>query len=323
MKNYFPHDHHARSDKKIINLMRVFGLAGVGLYWCIIEMLYEENGWLKISDLESIAYDLRADTNTLNSLVSNFDLFFIEGEMFSSKAVLSRLKLIEAKSSAASKAARQRWQKCKEDANAMQTHSERNALNKIKTNEIKLNESKTDNNATLSHSQKEGSEMGLGSMQSGNDPNGTPLLERTNLKAEPEKPKEKSSAKKEKVSRPWASEIQMPYPSKAFAEKWKEYCHYRETKKPKAIPFNSQSTEQRLLTKLSAYNEAFAIYQIDRAMESNWQGLVFLETPKDFKKFLENRDQRASTSKIQERVGVMQEVQQNRKYDKDGNRIAA
>lgn len=28
-------------------------------------------------------------------------------------------------------------------------------------------------------------------------------------------------------------------------------------------------------------------------------------------------------SKIQERVGVMQEVQQNRKYDKDGNRIAA
>lgn len=126
MKNYFPHDHFARSDKKLVNLLRKQGMAGIGLYWCLVEMLYEENGWLQLDDLENIAFDLRIDKDQINSLINDFDLFFIADSQFSSHSVLARLQVIEIKSSKAAKAAQTRWQKCKADANALKKNA--NAL---------------------------------------------------------------------------------------------------------------------------------------------------------------------------------------------------
>lgn len=192
MKNYFPHDHYARSDKKLINLLRVQGMAGLGLYWCLVEMLYEENGWLKTADLESIAYDLRTNPEQINAMVKNFDLFFISGEKFSSHSVLARLKIIEAKSSKAAKAAKTRWQKCKDDANALKndanamlTHTPSNALKEIKLKEIKGKEIKGDDSIKAATP----------------SPSLFPEDEIPELSAKAKKPKEKSSAKKEKVGK--------------------------------------------------------------------------------------------------------------------------
>lgn len=192
MKNYFPHDHYARSDKKLVNLLRKQGMAGLGLYWCLVEMLYEENGWLKTADLESIAYDLRVSIDQITAIIKDFDLFFISGPRFSSHSVLARLKIIEVKSSKAAKAAKTRWQKCKDDANALkldanalQTHTPSNALKEIKVKEIKVNQTKEDEVLPASPS--------------------TPTENKISelfpdaLKAKPENPKEKSCAKKEKV----------------------------------------------------------------------------------------------------------------------------
>lgn len=106
------------------------------------------------------------------------------------------------------------------------------------------------------------------------------------LKAEPEKPKEKSSAKKEKVNRAaWKDLLQMPYQSEAFAAKWEEWIANRKA------PYKTQVIEQRELTKLSAFNEAFAIFHIDRALAGNWTGLTFPETTRDFQRFLANQNQ--------------------------------
>ena len=46
---YFQHDYNARNDPKIIKLMRVHGLAGVGAYWCIVEQLYQNGGKLPMT----------------------------------------------------------------------------------------------------------------------------------------------------------------------------------------------------------------------------------------------------------------------------------
>lgn len=124
MKNYFPHDHHARADKKIVALTRKMGMQGYGLYWCLVEMLYEEGGWLNLKDIEDIAYDVRVDTSVIESLVRDFDLFFVEGERFSSNAVLARLKVIEEKSSKAARSARARWSQSEQNAPAQQSQSE-------------------------------------------------------------------------------------------------------------------------------------------------------------------------------------------------------
>lgn len=149
MKDYFPHDHHARADKKLVNLLRKQGMAGIGLYWCLVEMLYEESGWLKTADLENISYDLRVDIDQIKCLINDFDLFFITDNRFSSHSVLARLKMIEIKSSKAAKAAKTRWEKCKtdanalkSDANALQTHNPSNAGSNATRNALNENKEK-------------------------------------------------------------------------------------------------------------------------------------------------------------------------------------
>ncbi len=44
---YFSHDYNARNDPKILELRSEFGMEGVGIYWCLIETLAEdENGYI-------------------------------------------------------------------------------------------------------------------------------------------------------------------------------------------------------------------------------------------------------------------------------------
>lgn len=47
---YFQHDYNARNDDKILEIRAEFGLAGYGLFWCIIETMNEnEDGTIKPS----------------------------------------------------------------------------------------------------------------------------------------------------------------------------------------------------------------------------------------------------------------------------------
>lgn len=307
MKNYFPHDHYARSDKKLINLVRKQGMAGLGLYWCLVEMLYEENGWLKVADLDSIAFDLRTSPDLISDLIQNFDLFFISGPNFSSHSVIARLKIIEVKSSKAAKAAKTRWQKCKDDANALkndanalQTHTPSNAIKEIKVNEIKVNDTK-------------GNE---GSASPFIPPEKSDLFPET-LPAKKENPKEKSCAKKEKVGIDFG-----PLDTPEFRAKWEEFKAHRKAKKR---PISSPESEQRILNGILCYRQDFAINLITTAIDNGWQGLVFEDTPKKYQAYLSGGATaypgNKTASKIQERIGVMQEVRNSRQYDEHGNRI--
>lgn len=82
---YFSHDGNARNDIKIVRLRRKMKMEGVGIYWCIIEMLRETKGHeLPLSSIEDIAYDLDCDENALNQVLRDFDLFLITQTHFSS-----------------------------------------------------------------------------------------------------------------------------------------------------------------------------------------------------------------------------------------------
>lgn len=39
---YFPHDNNAHNDPKLMSLFMEFGLAGIGLYWILIEILHQQ-----------------------------------------------------------------------------------------------------------------------------------------------------------------------------------------------------------------------------------------------------------------------------------------
>jgi len=134
MKNsfYFSHDYNARTDEKIRALIRAHGMTGYGVFWAIVEDLYNNNNSIK-ADFEGIAFELRVETKIVENIVKNFDLFVIKREFIFSKAIKNRLKEVEEKSGKARKAAEIRWSgESERNANAMQTHSECNAIKKEK-----------------------------------------------------------------------------------------------------------------------------------------------------------------------------------------------
>lgn len=134
---YFSHDYNARNDEKIKRLIRKHGMQGYGVFWSIVEDLYNNANALR-TDYEGIAYDLRSDSEIVASVINDFDLFIFKGDFFGSNSVQERLDQRNNKSESARKSASYRW----DNANAMQTQYEGNAKKERKGKEIKGKEIK-------------------------------------------------------------------------------------------------------------------------------------------------------------------------------------
>ena len=88
---YFQHDYNARNDPKLQEVLIEYGVSGIGIFWCIVEQLYEQNGVLPLKTCKSIAFALHVDKDIVESIITNFDLFENDGENFWSNSVNSRL----------------------------------------------------------------------------------------------------------------------------------------------------------------------------------------------------------------------------------------
>ena len=83
---YFPHDYGARLSLRAVR--KDYGLQGVGFYWCFVEILHEEDGYIKESDIVNIAYDLQVDAEMCEAIIRNYDLFTIKkGKIFSDRVL--------------------------------------------------------------------------------------------------------------------------------------------------------------------------------------------------------------------------------------------
>jgi hypothetical protein len=113
MKNttyYFSHDYNARNDRKMIRMRQKLKMEGVGVYWSLIEMLYEDGGKISLSDVPSIADELRVKEGMLDQLITSFGLFDNDGQVFWSDSVKRRLDKRLEKSEKARESVRKRWQ---------------------------------------------------------------------------------------------------------------------------------------------------------------------------------------------------------------------
>lgn len=149
---YFSHDCNARRDPKILEMRSVYGMEGFGWYWVLVEMLREQTDYkLKLSRCNGYAFEMQCTPDAakkfIDDCINEFELFVTDGEYFWSESLLRRMKEREQKSEQAKAAAKARWEKKSKDkgeesasnADAMQTHSDRNA---IKGKESKVNKSK-------------------------------------------------------------------------------------------------------------------------------------------------------------------------------------
>jgi hypothetical protein len=136
---YFSHDYNSRQDEKIKRLIMKHGLLGYGIFWAIVEDLYNNANALQM-DYERIAFELRVDESIIISIINDFKLFVFNEDTFGSLSVEKRLNHRNEKSNKARNSANKRWEKSNNDANALQTQSDSNAIKEIKGKEIKGNE---------------------------------------------------------------------------------------------------------------------------------------------------------------------------------------
>ena len=135
---YFSHDYHARDDEKIVKLIAKHGWEAYGIFWAIIEKLYESGGILE-RDYDNLAFALRTDSERIANVIES-GLFEVKHEKFYSKSVNARLIKRKGKSELARQSANLRWSKPKtKDANAMRTQCDGNAIKESKVKESKVN----------------------------------------------------------------------------------------------------------------------------------------------------------------------------------------
>ena len=91
---YFPHDYNARSDPKLQDVLVTHGVAGLGVYWCIIEQIYEQGGMLPLKSCKTIAFALHVECKVVESIVNDFDLFVNNSQLLATKACKTRNNLI-------------------------------------------------------------------------------------------------------------------------------------------------------------------------------------------------------------------------------------
>ena len=131
---YFSHDYNARTDVKIKKMIQKKGICSYGIFWAIVEDLYNNANALP-TDYESIAFDLRTNEELVESVINDFGLFIVKDNYFYSLSVEERLNSVAAKSKKNSDIAKDRWErerekKRQEYANALPTECGSNAINK-------------------------------------------------------------------------------------------------------------------------------------------------------------------------------------------------
>ena len=138
---WFPHETGAIGDLKFQGLVQKYGLEGYGRWWVLVEKLASEENYVLMRRpyvISALAGLMRCEPSEveafLDDCINEFELLKTDGEAIWSDALLSRMEAREeklrARSEAARKAAKQRWdgrETSEGEAQPMRTQSEGNA----------------------------------------------------------------------------------------------------------------------------------------------------------------------------------------------------
>lgn len=88
---YITHDLGARNDPKLLDLQMEMGGQGLAIFWCLVEMLWENDGRIP-ANYKSIAFALRwCKPAEVEKVVTGFGLFQVEDGMISSRSASERI----------------------------------------------------------------------------------------------------------------------------------------------------------------------------------------------------------------------------------------
>lgn len=81
MYNYFPHPSNARVDGALIELRQELGSAGYGIYWMILELLRDADGYRIKNSPRTIAFAVNEpDTSAIEKVTTSYGLFAVDDD---------------------------------------------------------------------------------------------------------------------------------------------------------------------------------------------------------------------------------------------------
>ena len=117
---YFSHDANARRDPKIMSMTCDYGMEGYGLYWVIIEILREQDGYVLKKDknlYKLLSRETGIDPEKIENFIGKccdedeYDLLVDDGESIYSISLLTRMQKADAIRVKRKIAADKRWAK--------------------------------------------------------------------------------------------------------------------------------------------------------------------------------------------------------------------
>lgn len=95
---YFPHDANAQNDEKCLEIIAIYGMAGYGLYWAIIERMHETaSGKLNGKLLNGLAFSLKIEYSLLLQFYNTaieIGLFVTDGINYWSERVIKNKEIL-------------------------------------------------------------------------------------------------------------------------------------------------------------------------------------------------------------------------------------
>lgn len=88
---YFRHEYNARNDPKLVKIKMKLGVEGIGIYWCLIEYLYEQKGFLSVEDIETFAYNERIEEEKVHQVIELAKFQYDKNMGYYSNGVLDRI----------------------------------------------------------------------------------------------------------------------------------------------------------------------------------------------------------------------------------------
>lgn len=107
---FFKHEFNSRNDPKLLKIKRKLKMEGIGIYWCLIEILYERNGYLRPEELEDICYFEHIDTEKAKEVMKLAEFKKSENGYYLS-GVIKRIEKREEYSMKQRTKANKRWKK--------------------------------------------------------------------------------------------------------------------------------------------------------------------------------------------------------------------
>lgn len=106
---YFRHDFNARNNPKLIKLKMKLGMEGIGIYWCLLECLYELNGFLKEDDLETFCFNEHIEIDKVKNVLKIANFKFDKEKGYYSNGILERINKREEYCLKQKEKANKRW----------------------------------------------------------------------------------------------------------------------------------------------------------------------------------------------------------------------